>query len=68
MTISSERYQAVLRTEKFLLSLCDPKATPRVPSVVRQQARSLLKHYPGEFYMDIVSEKVAEHFGKDFKI
>lgn len=58
MTIPSERKSAVLRTEKFLLSLCDPKQTPRVPSEVRAEARRLLKHYPTEYH-------VEEIFGED---
>jgi len=52
MTIPSERKSAVLRTEKFLVSLCDPKQTPRVPSSVRTEARRLLKHYPTEYHVD----------------
>ena len=52
MTMPSERKSAVLRTEKFLISLCDPKQTPRVPSTVRTEARRLLKHYPTEYHVD----------------
>ena len=58
MTIASERKSAVLRTEQFLISLCDPKQTPRVPSEVRQEARRLLKHYPTEYHVDKI-------FGED---
>ncbi len=46
MTIDSERRKAIMRTEKFLESLLDPKATPRVPSAIRAAARGLLRHYP----------------------
>ena len=52
MTLPKERKNAVLRTEKFLVSLCDPKQTPRVPSSVRTKARRLLKHYPTEYHVD----------------
>jgi hypothetical protein len=33
------------------MDLCNPKKTPRVPSEVRDRARSLLKHYPRKFDM-----------------
>ena len=46
MTLPRERYQAVIRTRQFLVSLVTPSDTPRVPSSVRQEARSLLKHFP----------------------
>jgi HEPN domain-containing protein len=63
MTIPRERKNAVLRTHEFLRSLCDPKQTPRVPGDVRREARSLLKHYPSEMYMDIAAEQAPEVFG-----
>jgi len=66
VTIPSERKSAVLRTEKFLVSLCDPKQTPRVPSAVREEARRLLKHYPSGFHMDQASEQAPEVFGDNF--
>ena len=66
MTIPRERKNAVLRTREFLLALCDSKKTPRVPSDIRKQARSLLKHYPSEYYMDKVSEQAPEVFGDTF--
>jgi hypothetical protein len=65
MTLPYERTNAVLRTETFLLSICDPKLTPRVPKAVREQARRLLKHYPSRFDMDRVSKKDGETFGID---
>ena len=63
MTIPRERKNAVMRTREFLRSLCVPKQTPRVPSDIRDQARSLLKHYPSELYMDMASEQAPEVFG-----
>ena len=51
MTIPIERTNAVLNVERFLMDLLDPKKTPRVPSEVRKQASSLLKHYPRKFDM-----------------
>ena len=54
MTLSTERTNAVLNTEKFLLDLCNPKATPRVPKAVRERARSLLRHYPSDYDMEFM--------------
>ena len=52
MTLPTERTNAVLRTENFLLDLCNPKATPRVLRAVRQEAGRLLKHYPSKYDME----------------
>lgn len=60
MTLPDERYRAVLHTQQFLLELCNPKATPKVPGAVREKARSLLRHYPSSFDMDRISEKAPE--------
>ena len=46
MTLPFERARAVRQTEKFLLELCDPKKTPRIPKQYRDQAKALLMHYP----------------------
>jgi hypothetical protein len=51
MTLPDERYRAVVQTAKFLQSLCFSSETKRVPLVVRQQARALLRHYPSEYDM-----------------
>ena len=63
MTLPYERTNAIQNTELFLLELMDPKKTPRVPKEIRQRARSLLKHYPGQFYIGLASEKAPEAFG-----
>ena len=57
MTLPYERTDAVIYTEKFLLDLIDPKKTPRVPSQVRDRARSLLRHYPTEYEIETVAEQ-----------
>ena len=76
MTVPVERTNAVIRTQKFLLELLDPKKTPRVPLSVRKEARNLLRHYPTEFDMNTIADRedgmeVAalpmKIFGKDFK-
>ena len=56
MTLPDERFRAVMMTMRFLTDLCNPNVTPRVPKVVRQQARSLLRHYPSHSDMKQASE------------
>lgn len=56
MTIPSERTRAVLFAEEFLMDLCNPKKTPKVPKYIRQQASIVLRHYPSKFYLDITNE------------
>ena len=60
MTLPYERYNAIKYTEDFLLSLCDPKKTPRVPRAIRQRAYSLLRHYPGGYNLDVIATKCPE--------
>jgi hypothetical protein len=52
----------VTRTEDFLIRLCDPKQTPRVPASIRKEARGLLKHYPTSYYMQRASALAPEVF------
>ena len=60
MTLPYERYNAVKRTEQFLIELLDSKKTPRVPKHIRERAYALLKHYPGGYYLDVVATKCPE--------
>ena len=55
MTIPYERTRAVKQTEEFLLALCNPSKTPRVPKHIREWARGCLRHYPSQ--MDLISAK-----------
>jgi len=59
MTLPVERTNAVLRTERFLIDLLDPKKTPRVPRAVRQEAGRLLKHYPSQYDMEEMEERFS---------
>jgi len=51
MTLPDERYRAVVQTRRFLFDLCNPEHTPRVPKLIRDTARSMLRHYPDEYDM-----------------
>ena len=64
MTLPYERKTAVLNTQRFLLDLSNPRITPRVPKEIRDRARSLLKHYPSEFWMEEASEQAPKVFGE----
>lgn len=64
MTLPDERYRTVIQTRRFLLDLCDPKHTPRIPKLIRDRARSMLRHYPDEWDMDRVAEASPEVFVK----
>jgi hypothetical protein len=64
MTLPDERYRAVIQAKKFLLDLCNPAKTPRVPKQIRQQAHSLLRHYPSDWDMQRVSDAIPEVFAE----
>ena len=57
MTLPDERYRAVQQTQRFLLRLL---TTPRVPRAVKDEARGLLRHYPGEYDLQQL-ERSAPH-------
>jgi len=67
MTLPYERTDAVNNTRDFLYLLVDPKKTPRVSKQVREIAGNLLKHYPTEFDMELVTTGEINVFGiRDF--
>lgn len=51
MTLPCERTRAVIYTRKFLVDLMHRKG---IPKDVREQARSLLKHYPMNIDMQLI--------------
>lgn len=63
MTIPAERTEAVLRTREFLLNLQDTQRMPRVPRQVREEALSLLKHYPIPADLHKVAEQLPDWWG-----
>ena len=56
MTNAEDRYRAIKQSRKMLEELCDPGKTPRVPSMVRDRARSILKHFPTDYDLDRLAE------------
>ena len=63
MTMPCERYWAINNTRLFLVDLMDPKKTPRVPKEIRKEAYRCLRHYPGEYYMEMAQQQAPEIFG-----
>ena len=62
MTLPTERTNAVLRTERFLIDLMDPQKYPRVPKAVRQEAGRLLKHYPSKYDMEYMEGRFSYEY------
>jgi hypothetical protein len=62
MTLPDERYRAVIQTRRFLIDLCNPDHTPRVPKLIRDTARSMLRHYPSDFDMQRAARQSPEVF------
>jgi hypothetical protein len=60
MTLPEERYRAIKQGKKLLEELCDPGRTPRVPGIVRERARSALRHYPTEYELDRMATSCPE--------
>ena len=62
MTLPDERFRAVRWARNFLQELQDPKKTPGVPKIVRQQAYSILRHYPSDWEMTRTAELAPDIF------
>lgn len=60
MTLPDERYRALKQGKKLLEELCDPGKTPRVPSIVRDRARSVLRHYPNDHEFENIAKNSPE--------
>ena len=56
MTTPSERTRAVILTESFLLTLTNPKLSPKIPKGIREQAKMLLRHYPSIIDLEMTNE------------
>lgn len=67
MTLPDERYRALKWAEQFLQDLLDPSITPRIPKAIRQRARSVLKHYPGEYYLAEIARQCPDIISKEME-
>jgi hypothetical protein len=61
MTLPDERYRAVQYAEQFLKRLAGGEY-PRVPKAVRQEAQSILRHYPGSWDMQRTARMAPDVF------
>ena len=59
MTLPDERYRAVQRTEQFLIALAAGEYK-RIPKAVREEARSLLRHYPSSWDLQQLERAAPE--------
>ena len=64
MTLPDERYRAVVQTRRFLLDLCNSEHTPRVPKLVRETARAMLRHYPSDWDMQRTARMAPDLFAE----
>ena len=61
MTLPDERYRAVKWAASFLSRLASGDI-PRVPKAVRDEARSILRHYPSVWDMDRAATAAPDIF------
>ena len=61
MTLPDERYRAVKWATQFLSRLAGGEY-PRVPKAVRDEARSILRHYPSSWDMTRAAEAAPDVF------
>ena len=63
MTLPDERYRAVKWAEGFLKRLAGGDIDiPRVPKAVRDEARSILRHYPSDYDRNRAAAAAPEVF------
>jgi hypothetical protein len=67
MTLPDERYRAIRQTRQFLIDLQDRTIYPRVPRAVRAEAYRLIRHYPGEYDLERLSEKSPDVIIKEME-
>ncbi len=56
MTLPDERYRAIIYAKSLCEDLLDPRKTPRVPKDIRRRALTVLRHFPGEYYLSMLAE------------
>ena len=64
MTKPEDRYRALKQSRKLLEELCDPGKTPRVPSIIRDRARGILRHYPSDYELEQLATNNPEMLEK----
>jgi len=41
--------------------------TPRVPKIIRQRAHGLLRHWPDDFHLEMMTIDMPDHFAKQLE-
>ena len=60
MSLPDEQARALVAARQFLVALCIPQETPKVPRVIREEARRRLKHFPLSWdWKRIIDDEVA---------
>jgi hypothetical protein len=67
VTLADERYRSLVETKKFLMTLLSPHATPKVPRVIRERARSLLRHWPADYHLEKMTIDMPHDFAKEME-
>lgn len=62
MTLPDERYRAVMYARKFLIDISQHRSG--LSDDIKQEARSILRHYPSEYDLDSAAEKAPFVFQK----
>lgn len=63
MTIPFERTRALIQTYQLLNRLQDPRETPRVPRWLREEARTLLRHFPNYAAIEMAHKALPHLYG-----
>lgn len=63
MTVPYERTRALIETYELLKRLQDLQATPRVPRWLREEARTLLRHYPNYAAIEMAHKALPHLYG-----
>ena len=66
MTLPDERYRAVQYAQQFLARLAGGDY-PRVPKAVREEARSILRHYPLWYDMQRAAQAAPDVFAEQME-
>jgi len=66
VTLPDERYRAVQYAQQFLARLAGGDY-PRVPKAVREEARSILRHYPLWYDMQRAAEAAPDVFAEQME-
>jgi hypothetical protein len=66
MTLPDERYRAVQYAQQFLQRLAGGEL-PRVPKAVREEARSILRHYPSTYDLDRCAARSPDVFAESME-